>query len=752
MTKPYPYEAKRVMTSISYNCKPGDLFYGYISDDRHAKARDDGGCSRRFRCLLFLVAFIVVAPFLPTAIIKTRKPKTIPAIDDASIQLDQYKNKHQQRENQQQRRKSQQQDEPEPEVTDPPSMSHNPSAQLVLGYVYDPSIPSFDEKLQNDLLDSYVKTAYPWEWWWYEHLNNEGINDDGGNITPTTISVSKQQLKGIPVELNLNFFKVFKIDTAESTADLVTWVKLRWEDPRLKWDPSEYGGLTKTSFWIEGGSGGEEASQIWTPDVYLWNQEEPISRTLANTYARCKFDGTCTWSRPGRVKATCKFDGLHTFPYDTLHCTLEFSTWSHSKEYIEMKKFDGIGFTKGGGDTAGETYNEFKLTTISCRVSRNNKYDGWPVVQYDIGFDRAEEPYIRGYIVQQILLTVCSIVSLWIPPNIGERLGLAITTVLAGIALDLVVSESLPKSKEFTWFNAFALGNTLMGILIVVQSAVVIYFYYCTGKTLRPFYIRRCAALYRKFRKSKSTDITCKDNNDSTTRSDPQSQKHLSLTEVNATSKDESTIAMPLGITGKSFIKSTSIIDESLSSIQEGQEEDRENGGNYNEQPLASSRPINSMPIVRNSSSILDAQTSESENSPEKSNCCDGFGLSSRRITRRSTIASYPSAGESNVRNFSRKYSAESFHNWAAITGLPNHAGFNQSLPPKESPPDRISKGDYNISVEEAIKNNVRWQMVSNRVDDYSRLVIPVLYIIYLTAMFSSTETFFKSSFKQKVL
>jgi hypothetical protein len=119
---------------------------------------------------------------------------------------------------------------------------------------------------------------------------------------------------------------------------------------------------------------------------------------------------------------------------------------------------------------------------------------------------------------------------MWVPPHIGERMGLAITSVLAGIALELVVTEALPKSKEFSWFAAFALGNTLIGIVIVIQTTVVIYFYYYMGVTLRPVYVRKFLAwgyqLSNK-NKNKNTNNNNNNNNDASNKSSKNDTDNL---------------------------------------------------------------------------------------------------------------------------------------------------------------------------------------------------------------------------------
>ena len=226
------------------------------------------------------------------------------------------------------------------------------------------------------------------------------------------------------------------------------------------WDPAEFGGRTTTTFYLSDGLGGGEGSEIWTPDIYLWNQEEPMTNTLANTYATVSSDGSVFWSRPGRIKSTCKYEGLKHFPFDKLGCKLEFGSWSHSGLYLRLVKLAGTGYSIGGSNTAGGSYVEFYLNGDDVAVEEiiyppypSSPEEDWPVLIYTVKFDRASKPYTRGVVLINILLNFAAFACFWIPPHVGERMGLAITCVLSGIAGEIVVAALLPICEELSWYN-----------------------------------------------------------------------------------------------------------------------------------------------------------------------------------------------------------------------------------------------------------------------------------------------------------
>ena len=50
--------------------------------------------------------------------------------------------------------------------------------------------------------------------------------------------------------MSINFHRVFSVDVIHPVLDLVVWMRIEWVDPRLTWDPLEYGNLTKIWMWI----------------------------------------------------------------------------------------------------------------------------------------------------------------------------------------------------------------------------------------------------------------------------------------------------------------------------------------------------------------------------------------------------------------------------------------------------------------------------------------------------------------------
>jgi hypothetical protein len=270
-------------------------------------------------------------------------------------------------------------------------------------------------QLRQDLLEGYDRGIFPWEWAWNNQANNDEEGDNNVRL-------------GLPVQCELVFHKVFAVEVDRSLMDLVVWFRQSWVDPRLQWDPADYGNMTMTWFTVQGGSGPEgETSEIWTPDLELWNKDISLKESLTDTQVVVSYDGSVFWSRPGHLRPACKFEGLDDFPFDELSCKMEIGSWSHSGLYIRpIFLNDGPGYAIGGSETAGESYAEFSLGAVETELYTYPPFpiapeEDFPVIFYTVTFSRAWQPYARGYILLQILICLIAFCCFWMPPHVGER-------------------------------------------------------------------------------------------------------------------------------------------------------------------------------------------------------------------------------------------------------------------------------------------------------------------------------------------
>ena len=163
----------------------------------------------------------------------------------------------------------------------------------------------------------------------------------------------------------------------------------------------------------------------------LYNGEESIADTLGTKLAQVSSSGQAYWSRPGVLKALCNFHGLNNFPFDTLTCSLEFGGWALGGDVQDLMpmKFDGGISWSGNGEvseTQGVAFQDYTIERI--HVERKVLYYSggstpWPELLYTLRIQRAGPFYISKLVVPQIAMACLSVVTYWLNPCVGERLG-----------------------------------------------------------------------------------------------------------------------------------------------------------------------------------------------------------------------------------------------------------------------------------------------------------------------------------------
>lgn len=305
----------------------------------------------------------------------------------------------------------------------------------------------------------------------------------------------------------------------------------------------------------------------------------------------------------------------------------------------------GVGFSIGGSETAGQSFAEFELKAVTTSEFVYPPFpiapeEDWPVILFNIECQRASRPYVRGYLLLQIMLNFCAFACMWIPPHVGERLGLAITALLASVASELTISEQLPNSQEANWFIIFSLTSMIFSVAIVFQSTAVIYFWYFTGSSLTPTYITWILSK----RASKNKSEVAKDGADTGNRIILPQNGDLSSAEVS-----------DMDMTARAGNNATTHSHAKVNTPRES--------------TVQLDRP---------------ASTPEDEQSLQFLAVKEAFNAS---------ISSH----------FHRRHDAEDFRN------------------------------------DQERKNNLQWQKIAKTIDNYSRLIIPAAYMVFLAIITSKT-------------
>jgi len=319
--------------------------------------------------------------------------------------------------------------------------------------------------------------------WLNEHLLS-GYN----NFIPPPSSLRNEteshSLAGTDVRVNMRFYKVESVTTAEGRMAIQIWLRFRWRDERLAWDPAEFGGITRTFFMAVGLNKPEE-TEIWAPDVAVYNSVYNLNDIMHGQLAEVESDGTVTWSRPGLLDVLCRFSGLVAFPFDRLKCTIELGGWRMGAELQGLAFYTpseggshSLAWNEVTGEKAvGAAYHEYWIQNVTA-LSADYFYgdhgsgDHYTVLRYTIHLGRVQAYYILLVIGPCILMSCFSFAVFWLKPSVGERLGYGITLILATEVFKLVVDEVVPVCGELLWIDLFTNVCSIFCFISLAESCV----------------------------------------------------------------------------------------------------------------------------------------------------------------------------------------------------------------------------------------------------------------------------------------
>ncbi|XP_037072086.1 neuronal acetylcholine receptor subunit alpha-7-like [Pollicipes pollicipes] len=134
----------------------------------------------------------------------------------------------------------------------------------------------------------------------------------------------------VNAKLGMSFID-FSLDSNSDVMESLVWMRMKWTDQYLRWDPSEYDGI-KTSMF--------NPAVIWTPDICHYNGWERSCHITDNprSNAIVESDGTVLWVPPVRLSSRCDLDRTN-WPRDTATCCIKFGSWTYNGHRVNLSMF-----------------------------------------------------------------------------------------------------------------------------------------------------------------------------------------------------------------------------------------------------------------------------------------------------------------------------------------------------------------------------------------------------------------------------
>uniref|UniRef100_A0A8D8BY99 Neuronal acetylcholine receptor subunit beta-3 n=1 Tax=Culex pipiens TaxID=7175 RepID=A0A8D8BY99_CULPI len=242
---------------------------------------------------------------------------------------------------------------------------------------------------------------------WADKLKKDLLLNYDRNLRPT------QYYNVTNVEVNMEIRHV-DIDEDNSIFTVSGWLKMNWQDLRLKWEPSDYGGLR--SFYIP-------SYYLWDPEVNMHSitLETAGSRYSGSSDVRVESSGMHHCTVRLMQKISCEMN-FQRWPFDTQHCSVLLGK-SVSVHEERTLKLNGLG--QNSKQFRPITDNPaWEVTDISVESyedpmeEEGHNFDG---LQYGLVIKRKVRIFYSTILTPAVIFILMTLTSFWLPPGANEK-------------------------------------------------------------------------------------------------------------------------------------------------------------------------------------------------------------------------------------------------------------------------------------------------------------------------------------------
>ncbi|KAE9554801.1 hypothetical protein FO519_001998 [Halicephalobus sp. NKZ332] len=262
--------------------------------------------------------------------------------------------------------------------------------------------------------------------------------------------------ENVTVSVGLVLQQIVDVDEKNQEVEVNAWLKLTWYDYKLHWDPEKYGGITEVRF---------RKSQIWTPDILLYNSVSEEFDSLYPANILVYSNGLTTWIPPAIFKLSAKIH-VAWFPFDSQICQLKFGSWTYDGSKIDLRLdengFDLSTYIPNGEWEIKSVDAERHIQFYKCCVE--------PYFDIVFTFQIQRKTLFYGFnlIVPCIAITLLTIVGFAYPSEAGEKMSIRTYFLFTIITVSMsVVGTVIIVNIHNRTVKTHHMAPTLMKVFLV---------------------------------------------------------------------------------------------------------------------------------------------------------------------------------------------------------------------------------------------------------------------------------------------
>lgn len=255
---------------------------------------------------------------------------------------------------------------------------------------------------------------------------------------------------------------VIELDEEKSLFVLDSWILVVWRDKRLKWNPSDYGGLTSINL---------PTNYVWQPDILLYNAHSSNVDPTNETHVIVHSNGDVAWFPTATFTVFCDVTRpVGSYPYDTHVCNVTVGSWNHDGWEMNLTVYSETLEWDFFFDTNPLWEVDMNKTRL-YRVVEKYECCVEPYIFIDATFTlkRRFPAQIQVVMVPSILVMVLTLGMFWIPSDSEKKiiLGGTLLIILTALTIYCAAMTSSPLAPLFA-------VSFVQSTMIAVATAVAL--------------------------------------------------------------------------------------------------------------------------------------------------------------------------------------------------------------------------------------------------------------------------------------
>ncbi|XP_077999217.1 neuronal acetylcholine receptor subunit alpha-10-like [Glandiceps talaboti] len=290
-------------------------------------------------------------------------------------------------------------------------------------------------------------------------------------------------------------FSIHHVVSMEEKHQMITyniWCRQSWEDRRLTWNASDFGGIGEIVV---------ASPLVWRPEMRNYNSVGDERETdLDKTHVRITSEGKVRWHYPTITTISCKMD-VHNFPFDDQCCPMKIGPWVWDGRDVD------IAYENEEGASTDNFESNGVWDIIDVKVNHSVEYYyccpgvPYPSVTYVIHLRRRFQSYILRLTVPTMCLCILSVSSFFLPPESGERIGLCMTSLLTMFVFYQLIADEIPPTSQIPSISLYISIDISLMVLNCIVTIGMLHVYHRGSNKNAPLWMKKLASRYVKLTK-----------------------------------------------------------------------------------------------------------------------------------------------------------------------------------------------------------------------------------------------------------